>query len=99
MKKLKKWVALFIMAAGIVSAAPISTFAFTDEAAQTEAAPETEAPVVVEETAEETEPETEATPFSVPGNGQLLDDKTDDDTKQFLTVQTKNGNTFFLVLD
>ena len=55
--------------------------------------------MVVEETAEETEPETEATPFSVPGNGQLLDDKTDDDTKQFLTVQTKNGNTFFLVLD
>ena len=24
---------------------------------------------------------------------------TDDDTKQFLTVQTKNGNTFFMVID
>lgn len=93
MKKLKKWLALFVMAAGILSAAPMTAFAFTDEAA------EVETPVVVEETAEETEPETGATPFSVPGNGQLLDDKTDDNTKQFLTIQTKNGNTFFLVLD
>lgn len=93
MKKIKKWLALFVMAAGMLSAAPMTAFAFTDEAAQAEAAPETEAPVVVEE------PETEATPFAVPGNGQLVDDKTDDDTKQFLTIQTKNGNTFFLVLD
>lgn len=98
MKKLKKWMALFVMAAGIVSAAPITAFAYTDEAAQTETVPETEDAVVVEETTA-AETETEATPFSVPGNGQLLDDKTDDDTKQFLTIQTKNGNTFFLVLD
>ena len=97
MKKCKKWLALLVMAAGLISTAPMTAFAFTDEAAQAEAAPETEAPVVVEET--ESTPETEATPFSVPGNGQLVDDKTDDDTKQFLTIQTKNGNTFFLVLD
>lgn len=97
MKKLKKWLALFALTAGVVSATPLSVFAYTDEAAQEEIVPETEAPVVIEEPVEETE--TEATPFSVPGNGQLLDDKTDDDTKQFLTVQTKNGNTFFLVLD
>lgn len=97
MKKLKKWLIAFIVAAGMVSAVPVTAFAFTDEVAQTETTPETETPVVVEET--ESTPETEATPFSVPGNGQLLDDKTDDDTKQFLTIQTKNGNTFFLVLD
>lgn len=97
MKRFKKWLALLALAAGMVSASPMSVFAYTDEAAQEETAPETEAPVVIEEPVEETE--TEATPFSVPGNGQLLDDKTDDDTKQFLTVQTKNGNTFFLVLD
>lgn len=48
---------------------------------------------------EEAPEETEATPFSVAGNGQLLDDITDDETKQFLTVQTKNGNTFFMVID
>ena len=29
----------------------------------------------------------------------MLDDKTGDGTKEFLTIQTKNGNTFFLVLD
>ena len=99
MERFKKWLALLVLAAGMVSASPMSVFAYTDEAAQEETAPETEAPVVIEEPVEETETETEATPFSVPGNGQLLDDKTDDDTKQFLTVQTKNGNTFFLVLD
>lgn len=97
MKKLKKWLALFVMAAGLLSTAPMTAFAYTDEAAQEEAVPETEALVVVEETAAETE--TGATPFSVSGNGQLVDDKTDDDTKQFLTIQTKNGNTFFLILD
>lgn len=39
------------------------------------------------------------TPFSVPGNGQLVDDMSEDGTKQFLTVRTKSGNTFFMVLD
>lgn len=39
------------------------------------------------------------TPFSIPGNGLLLDDKSEDGTKQFFTIRTKNGNTFFMVLD
>ncbi len=39
------------------------------------------------------------TPFSIPGNGLLLDDKSEDGTKQFLTIRTKKGNTFFMVLD
>lgn len=94
MKKIKKWLALLMVTVGILSTGTMTAFAYVDESAQTEAVPETEAPVV-----EETQPKTEATPFSVPGNGQLVDDKTDDDTKQFLTIQTKNGNTFFLVLD
>ncbi|MDO5425159.1 MAG: DUF4366 domain-containing protein [Eubacteriales bacterium] len=104
MKKLKKWLALFVMAVGIVSAVPVTAFAFTDEAAQQET--EADAGTVILEETENTETqepviqrETEATPFSVAGNGELLDDKTDDDTKQFLTIQTKNGNTFFLILD
>lgn len=99
MKKLKKWAALFVMAAGLVTAAPMTAFAFTEEGTQTETVPETETPTAVEENAEEEGEKTGATPFSVPGNGQLLDEKADDDTKEFLTVQTKNGNTFFLVLD
>lgn len=42
---------------------------------------------------------TEGAAFSVPGNGQLVDELSDDGTKQFLTIQTKNGNTYFMVLD
>lgn len=38
-------------------------------------------------------------PFSVPGNGQLLEDISEDSTKQFITVQTKNNQTFFMVID
>ena len=45
------------------------------------------------------QPTTEETPFSTPGNGQLVDDKENDSSKQFLTVQTKNGNTFYMVID
>ena len=64
----------------------MTAYAYADEAAE---------PVIAEETLEEAED----TPFSVAGNGELLDDITDDETKQFLTVQTKNGNTFFMVID
>ncbi|MBC5744887.1 DUF4366 domain-containing protein [Lachnospiraceae bacterium MD308] len=39
------------------------------------------------------------TSFSVPGNGQLMDDFSEDETKQFLTIQSKSGNTYFMVLD
>ena len=38
-------------------------------------------------------------PFSIEGNGELIDDAADDDTKEFLTVQTKNNQTFFVVID
>ena len=41
----------------------------------------------------------EQSPFSVPGNAQLLDDAKNDETKEFLTVQTKNNQTFFVVID
>ena len=37
--------------------------------------------------------------FSTPANAQLVDDKENDDTKQFLTIQTKKGNTFYMVID
>lgn len=86
-KKIRNLVA---MVAAILSSGTMTAYAYVDETEQT--APE---PVITEETPEETE----VTPFSVAGNGQLLDDITDDDTKQFLTVQTKNGNTFFMVID
>ena len=40
-----------------------------------------------------------AEPFSIDGNGEVLDDAANDDTKEFLTVQTKNNQTFFVVID
>ena len=70
------------------------------ETEDSEDEPITEEPTDGEESEDE-EPRgrVQGTPFSVPGNGQLVDDMADDESKQFLTVQTKNGNTFFMVLD
>ncbi len=70
------------------------------ETEDTEDTPVTEEPSDTEGSEEE-EPQgrVQGTPFSVPGNGQLVDDKADDESKQFLTIQKKNGNTFFMVLD
>lgn len=100
--RIKKWMVLCMVMLGTVFSTSMSSFAYTENAEQqtteSETAEETES---TEETAvlEENQSQTEATPFSVSGNGQLLDDKSEDDSKQFLTIQTKNGNTFFLVLD
>ncbi|MCD8014470.1 MAG: DUF4366 domain-containing protein [Lachnospiraceae bacterium] len=95
MKKiLKKWSKS--LAAGmfalclVMGMGSVTAFAFVDETAETE----------TEEVLEETTPdETEATPFSVSGNGEVLDDISDDATKEFYTITTANGNTFFLVID
>ena len=38
-------------------------------------------------------------PFSVLGNGEVRDDITDDSSKEFLTIKTKNNNTFYIVID
>ena len=67
---------------------------------------------VVQETSTETTEDTEKkedtgrvsgesnnSAFSTTGNAQLVDDKENDDTKQFLTIQTKKGNTFYMVID
>ena len=48
---------------------------------------------VVEETTTEKSKDTEK------ADAQLVDDKENDDTKQFLTIQTKKGNTFYMVID
>lgn len=81
---------MFAIMAAILFSGNMTAYAYVEESAEAE--PEL---VIMEETPEETE----ATPFSVTGNGELLDDITNDETKQFLTVQTKNGNTFFMVID
>lgn len=110
MRKLKKWLMVLVMTAGVFSSTAMTAFAYTGDAAQTEAAGEPAAEEtqtvipeqtegVVETDVQEETPKGEGTPFSIPGNAEVLDDKTADVTKEFLTIQTKNGNTFFLVLD
>ena len=89
-RKIKNMAAMLVMMAAVLLSGTMTAYAYVDETAE-----EVPEPVIMEETPEETEP----TPFSVAGNGELLDDITDDETKQFLTVQTKNGNTFFMVID
>lgn len=98
------------VAGGVFSATATTAFAYVPDPQQTEAAteavsengetviPEQEAAGQTEGTPQE-ETQGRETPFSIPGNGEVLDDKTGDGTKEFLTIQTKNGNTFFLVLD
>lgn len=60
-------------------------------------------PEVKEEPAqviEEEEPtKEEKIPFTIAGNGEVEDNITDDSSKEFFTVKTKGGNTFFLVID
>ena len=45
---------------------------------------------------ETSEPES---PFSVPGNGEVLDEIRSSSDKDFYAVQTQNHNTFYLVID
>ena len=56
-----------------------------------------EEPVQVIEEAEPTEEE--KIPFTIAGNGEVEDNIVDDPSKEFFTVKTKGGNTFFLVID
>ena len=57
----------------------------------------TEEPAQVIGEAEPTEEE--KIPFTIAGNGEVEDNMVDDPSKEFFTVKTKGGNTFFLVID
>ena len=108
--KIKKYLMVVTMAVGMLFSAAMPAFAYTGGAEQAEAdtgtgtvtgnisvetedtedAPITEEPSDTESAeTEESQGRVQGTPFSVE----------DDESKQFLTIQTKNGNTFFMVLD
>ena len=96
-KRWKMACAAVLAAAGIAFAYAEPAAAFSSEDAQQEKEQEagTAGPLK-----EEAPDGTGSTPFSMPGNGKLLYDAEDDGTtKQFLSVQTKNGNTFYIVVD
>ena len=93
-KVMKNILMIMLSSTILMGSASVTAFAQANEnAEQTETAEQ----VIEEQPAEQ--PATEGTPFSTPGNGQLVDDKENDSSKQFLTVQTKNGNTFYMVID
>ena len=41
----------------------------------------------------------EPNPFTDPGNGTLQDDAKEEEGKHFYTIKTKDGNTFYLIID
>lgn len=94
MRKFKKWLLASGMAIGIFCTSALPAFAYTEDT-QTVIPEETESTDQTEVSAQEGTQEGEATPFSVPGNGEVLDDKEEDGTKEFLTIQTKKWQYIF----
>ena len=98
-KRMNKMPAVLFLSASMIFATGTTAFAYVDESAEaskTESVEteETEKDTVVEENQINTEE-----PFSVPGNAQVQDDITNSKNKEFLTITTKNNNTFYLIID
>ena len=104
-RKWSKKFAAAVLAAAMMAGTSMTAFAYVDPgAAETAAEAVTESST--SDTGQEQNAEEEAvlkessdTAFSTPGNAQLEDDITEDSTKEFLTITTKNNNTFYLVID
>lgn len=111
-RRLSKKTAAAVLAAAILIGTSTTAFAYVDPGTEQtvqeqttetalvdsgqEAVPDegaSEGDAVLEETDET------GTAFSTPGNAQVQDDITEDSTKEFLTITTKNNNTFYLVID
>ena len=104
--KVVKKLMMIVMAVTMLSGFSFATvYANADPPAEettTEVVAETSSEATTEENTEDTGrviAENDSSAFSTPGNAQLVDDKENDDTKQFLTIQTKKGNTFYMVID
>ena len=107
-KKLNKKMAGLLMGVLLLFSASTTAFAYVDESAeasrtettQTEQGADQEQTAQTDDTAtENTDTEKTDSAFSTPGNGEVKDDITDSSTKEFLTVTTKNNNTFYIVID
>lgn len=85
---------MMILSVMLVFSTQITAFAYTDTSAENSVSEEKEREN--EEVLEENH--TDDT-FSVAGNGEVLDDISDDSSKEFLTITTKNNNTFYIVID
>ena len=109
MKWMNKKAAAVLLSVMILMGHGTTAWAYVDPAAeettQVEVTVETPSEEPLPEETEELEPVIEETPinredpFTEPGNGQLQDDFTDSESKEFLTITTKNNNTFYVIID
>ena len=96
-KKISKRLAMLLMAVLVMVCSQTTAFAYTDqssEASETKTESEKKEDTVLEEDHTDNKQS-----FSVPGNAEVLDDIEGDSSKEFLTVTTKNNNTFYIVID
>lgn len=110
-KNMSKRLAVLVMMGAMMLGSATTAFAQSNENAettqQTETTTESESTdtndLVLEETDTSDEDPGEGIDrgdaFSVPGNGQVLDDIKDGSTKEFLTIVTKNNQTFYVIID
>ena len=99
-KGMNKMLAVLLLSASMILATGTTAFAYVDENAEaTQNKEEKIEKAEKEETVIEENTTEEEAPFSVPGNGQVQDDITNSKNKEFLTITTKNNNTFYLVID
>lgn len=110
-KNMSKRLAILVMMGAMMLGSATTAFAQSNENAettqQTETTTESESTDTSDLVLEETDTSDEdpgegidrGDAFSVPGNGQVLDDITDGSTKEFLTIVTKNNQTFYVIID
>ena len=108
-KKLNKKVAGVLLGVMVLFSVSTTAFAYVDpsaetantEAAQTETVQneETEKPANKGILPENNTTEKKEDAFTEPGNGEVQDDIQNGSSKEFLTITTKNNNTFYLVID
>ena len=106
-KKMNKKMAGLLLGVMMLFTASTTAFAYVDESAEASKVEttQTEQSTDKEEKKDEATNTNEVLPedgtdkgtaFTTPGNGEVKDDITDDSTKEFLTVTTKNNNTFYI---
>lgn len=94
-KKISKKLLIAVTAATMLLGTQMTAFAYVDPSAE---ASQMETETTKENVLEEEHTDDDKS-FSVPGNAEVLDDIDGDSSKEFLTVTTKNNNTFYIVID
>lgn len=94
-KKISKKLLIAVTVATMLLGTQMTAFAYVDPSAE---ASQMETETTKENVLEEEHTDDDKS-FSVPGNAEVLDDIDGDSSKEFLTVTTKNNNTFYIVID